>query len=85
MQRQQDARDAQNRLEIVGSCRVIKSHASFIGAAAQEIAYMPQSTVPMCMDELNEAEGVMRRALDRIERAKETLLLKADHQLTAAE
>lgn len=76
--------DAINRERITDSCRVIKSHASFIGVAALEIAHMPEEYTPACMDEINEADGVLRHALERIERAKDTLLSKSDH-LVAAE
>jgi len=76
------AQDAVQREQIVGSCRVIKSHASFIGVAAETMATMPAEYEPECMDELNEALGVLQRAMERIERAKQTLLSKT---LEAAE
>tara|TARA_R110000868_G_C10778169_1_gene755298 strand:+ start:776 stop:1033 length:258 start_codon:yes stop_codon:yes gene_type:complete len=69
--------DFTRRQDIIDSCRVIKSHASFIGVSATEIHTMPQGTyAPVCMDELNEAAGVLQRALDRIENAKQVLLNK---------
>ena len=69
--------DFTRRQTIIDSCRVIKSHASFVGVAATEIHTMPPGTyAPLCMDELNEAAGVLQRALDRIENAKQVLLNK---------
>lgn len=68
--------DAMQRQEIVDSCRVIKTHASFVGVAAGLIARMPDTYTPGCMDELNEAMGVLQRALDRIEKAKDQLMRK---------
>ncbi len=69
--------DYMRREQIIDSCRVIKTHASFVGVSATEIHTMPPGTyAPLCMDELNEAAGVLQRALDRIEKAKQTLLNK---------
>ncbi len=78
-----EARDAQRRTEIRDSCCVIKTHASFIGVASLEIAHMPESVVPLCMDELNEAEGVLKRAMARIDQAKDVLLIKSAHSIAA--
>ena len=78
------AQDAMLRKQITDSCRVVKSHASFIGCAAQEIVHMPTEYTPACMDEINEAEGVLQRAMERIERAKQSLLNKSV-ELSAAE
>lgn len=72
----QEARDGEMRHQIIQSCRVIKSHASFVGVSADKMVRMPNDYTPVCMDELNEAEGVLRRAMDRIERAKQTMLAK---------
>jgi hypothetical protein len=74
--------DFMRRQQIEDSCRAIKSHASFIGVSAAEILTMPAEFTPGCMDEINEAAGVLQRALDRIKEAKQTLLSK---QLEAAE
>lgn len=73
---EEEARNFNDMNEIAMSCRVIKSHASFVGVAAERVVSMPETYVPSCMDELNEAAGVLQRALGRIERAKETLLAK---------
>lgn len=69
-------RDALWRQQVTDSCLVIKSHASFIGAAAAEIKSMPADYVPVCLSEIEEAEGVLRRALDRIEKARQALVGK---------
>lgn len=70
------AQDAKHREQITDSCRVINTHASFIGTAAAEIKSMPSTYVPICLDELDEAEGVLRRALAKIEQAKRDLAAK---------
>lgn len=75
-----DARDATHRLAITDSCRLIKNHASFIGVMAADVTSMPADYMPGCMDELNEAAGVMQAALERIEKAKQTLLAKSNPQ-----
>ena len=77
-----ESRDMMQREQIVDSCRAIKSHASFIGVAAAQMLTMPADFTPGCMDEIKEAAGVLQRALDRIEKAKQVLLSK---QLEAAE
>lgn len=80
MEQMQEARDANGINEIKLSCSVVIRHASFIGVEAEN---MVRCRYPeLCMDELNEAAGVLQRALVRIERAKEILLSKT---LQAAE
>ena len=71
-----DEQDYMNREQITDSCRVIKTHASFVGVASDKIARMHNDYGLGCMDELNEAAGVLERALERVERAKQTLLRK---------
>jgi len=68
--------DFMQRQQISDSCRVIKSHASFVGVAASEVKTMPADFVPACMSELDETEGVLRRALSKIETAKRELQTK---------
>lgn len=80
MEQMQEARDANGAHEIKMSCSVILRHASFVGVEADKMARLRHPE--LCMDELNEAAGVLQRALGRIERAKEVLLSKT---LQAAE
>jgi hypothetical protein len=79
---QQQARDDGAAYEIRMSCQAIKRQASYVGVASNEMVRLSAVSEPMVMDELNEAEGVLRRALARIENAKQTLLSKT---LVAAE
>jgi hypothetical protein len=69
-------RDFMQREQISDSCRVIKSHASFVGTAAGEVKTMPADFVPDCMAELDETESVLRRALVNIQQAKGELTAK---------
>src|SRR3569623_3029393 len=80
MEQMQEARDANGTHEIAMSCSVVIRHASFIGVEAEKMVRLRHPE--LCMDELNEAAGVLQRALSRIERAKEILLSKT---LPAAE
>lgn len=80
MERMQEARDANGTHEIALSCSVIVRHASYVGVEAEKMVRLRYPE--LCMDELNEAAGVLQRALDRIERAKDILLSKT---LQAAE
>ena len=80
MEQMQEARDANGTHEIAMSCSVVIRHASFIGVEAEKMVRLRHPE--LCMDELNEAAGVLQRALSRIERAKEILLSKT---LQAAE
>lgn len=82
MSYEQEARDDNAAYEIRMSCSVIKRHASYVGVASDEMARLSKVCEPMVMDELNEAEGVLQRALGRIETAKQVLLSKT---LQAAE
>lgn len=75
--------DFGNRDAITASCRLIKRHASFVGVAASEVRGMPPDFEPLCMDELNEAIGVMQRAIDRLEGAKERLQAKPKISVSA--
>lgn len=54
------------REQIVDSCRAIKRHASYVGVAVSEMTGMPADFEPNCMDELNEAIGVLERAKQRL-------------------
>lgn len=76
----QEARDANGAHEIALSCSVVLRHASYIGVEADKMVRLRHPE--LCMDELNEAAGVLQRALSRIEWAKEILLSKT---LQAAE
>lgn len=58
--------DQIRREEIVDSCRAIKRHASFVGVYALQVTGMPDDFIPGCMDELNEAIGVLERAKQRL-------------------
>lgn len=80
MKQFQEARDANGTNEIKLSCSVVLRHASYIGVEAERMVRLRHPE--LCMDELNEAAGVLQRALGRIERAKEILLSKT---LQAAE
>ena len=76
----QEARDANGAHEIKMSCSVILRHASFVGVEADKMVRLRHPE--LSMDELNEAAGVLQRALDRIEKAKQVLMGKT---LEAAE
>jgi hypothetical protein len=74
MDKYQEARDANAAHEIALSCSVVLRHASFIGVEAEKMVRLRYPA--LCMDELNEAAGVLQRALNRVELAKEILLSK---------
>src|SRR3569832_906209 len=74
MERMQEARDANGAHEIKMSCSVILRHASFIGVEADKMVRLRHPE--LSMDELNEAAGVLQRALNRVEMAKQELLSK---------
>lgn len=78
----QEARDDNAAYEIRMSCNVIKRHASYVGVASDEMVRLSAVSEPLLMDELNEAAGVLERALKRVETAKQVLLGKT---LQAAE